>query len=217
MARVVSVLGKVALLIALGARGAAALPVVFTDEGQFNAAVAGAGLAMTAESFEGVPAGFQSGLDLGAFTLQPFTPLPLVFVSDDPATATDGTHAIATEPIQAPTFSFGTGIRAFSIDIIGALDANGGYFIVDIGDDFEQVVFSGLERENAVRFIGILDLDAPFTSLTFNSTDFVDIFAMDRVQYDAAAAPVPEPASLALVGGGLIGIVRRRFVRSCGR
>jgi hypothetical protein len=200
------------LVLVIGARSAAAMPVVFTDEAQFNAAVAHAGIRMASESFEGVDAGFYGGLDFPAFTLQPLTPVPLLFVSDEPGVATDGEHAIPTTPIQAPTFAFNTGIHAFSLDIIAALNSNGGDFFVDIDDTFEQIAFSGFDAEDTVRFIGVLDLDAPFSSLTFNSSDFVDIFAIDRVRYEdpIPAAPVPEPASLTLLGAGLIGLIRVR-------
>jgi hypothetical protein len=201
---------SVIVLLTATSRVTAAAPVIFTDEAAFNAALAAAGLTTATESFEGVDAGFHGELDFGAFALQPSF---LNFITDE--IATDGTNALVQLAIDfIPTFVFNAPIRAFSMDVIGALDRNGGDFLFSVDDD-EDVVFSGTLPEGNQRFVGFIDLVAPFTKLTFFSSDFVDDFAIDRVRYeDTNATPVPEPASLMLLAAGLLGTsthLRRRI------
>jgi hypothetical protein len=192
---------SVIVLLTATSRVAAAAPVIFTDETAFNAALAAAGLTTATESFEGVDAGFHGELDFGAFALQPSF---LNFITDE--IATDGTNALVHLAIDfIPTFVFNAPIRAFSMDVIGALDRNGGDLLFSVDDD-EDVLFSGTLPEGNQRFVGFIDLVAPFTKLTFFSSDFVDDFAIDRVRYeDTNATPVPEPASLMLLAAGLLG------------
>jgi hypothetical protein len=192
---------SVIVLLTATSRVAAAAPVIFTDETAFNAALAAAGLTTATESFEGVDAGFHGELDFGAFALQPSF---LNFITDE--IATDGTNALVQLAIDfIPTFVFNAPIRAFSMDVIGALDRNGGDLLFSVDDD-EDVLFSGTLPEGNQRFVGFIDLVAPFTKLTFFSSDFVDDFAIDRVRYeDTNATPVPEPASLMLLAAGLLG------------
>ncbi len=54
----------------VGVRPVMAAPVLFTDEAAFNAAVAGAGIAIRQDGFEGLAAGYRGPLDREGFTVR---------------------------------------------------------------------------------------------------------------------------------------------------
>jgi hypothetical protein len=208
-----------ALLVAAGVGNAAAAPVIFTNEGDFNAAVAAAGLTLGVESFEGQTSGPKPAVfDLGPFTVT--NPLPVNAITDGVGMASHGTKALVSTPgLQPMTFTFDTAIRAFSIDVIDRFNTAGGTFFGKIGNGTQQTFFNGgAAGLGAISFLGILDLDAAFTTLQFAGDGGLASFTLDRVQYAEGGnpTPVPEPASLALLGAGLVAGARRLRTRRAG-
>jgi hypothetical protein len=209
-----------AVLVAASVTSAAAAPVVFTNEADFNAAVAAAGLTLGLESFEGQASGPKPNpLDVGPFTVT--GPLPALAITDGVGMATHGTKALVGVPgFQPLTFTFDTAIRAFSIDVIDRFNTAGGTFFGSIGSGAQQTFFTGgAAGLGAVSFLGILDLDAAFTTLRFDGDGGLSSFTLDRVQYataDGNSTPVPEPASLTLLAAGLAAGARRLRTRRTG-
>ena len=72
-----------------------------------------------------------------------------------------------------PAFVFDGPVRAFSMDVIGALDRNGGDLIFDL-DDRPDVLLSGTLPEGNRQFLGFIDLVVPFTRGTFFSSARAD-------------------------------------------
>jgi hypothetical protein len=196
----------VMVLLAATSRVAAAAPVIFTDENAFNAALAAAGLTTKTESFEGVDPGVHGELDLGALTVETGF---LNFVTDE--VASDGTNSLVVLALQfMPVFVFDGPVRAFSMDVIGALDRNKFDDLIFSVDDRPRVLLDGPLPAGHRQFVGFIDLLLPFTKVTFFSSDFVDDFTIDRVRYeDVNATPVPEPASVTLLAAGLLGTATR--------
>jgi hypothetical protein len=201
----------VMVLLAATSRVASAATVIFTDETAFNAALASAGLTTATESFEGVDPGVHGDLDLGALTLEAGFQN---FVTDE--VASDGTNSLVVLARQfSPVFVFDGPIRAFSMDVIGALDRNKFDDLIFSVDDRPAVLLDGPLPAGHRQFVGFIDLVLPFTKVTFFSSDVFDDFAIDRVRYeDVNATPVPEPASLTLLAAGLLGAAARLRTRT---
>jgi hypothetical protein len=210
-----------AMLATASVTTASAAPIVFTNEAAFNAAVANAGLTLGLESFEARPSGPNPmPLDVGPFTVT--APLPVLGITDNPAHVTHGTKALAVSPgFQPITLTFDTAIRAFSIDVVDQFNTGGGTFFGRIGSGAQQTFFNGgaATGVGAVSFLGILDLDAAFTTLQFDGDGGLSSFILDRVQFataDTNPTPVPEPASLTLLAAGLLAGARRLRARRAG-
>jgi hypothetical protein len=103
------------------------------------------------------------------------------------------------------------------MDVVDGHNDAGGTFFGKIGNGAQQTFFTGGGAGRfAVAFLGILDLDAAFTTLQFASDGGLASVTLDRVQYAAGGdtTPVPEPASLLLLGAGLAAGARRLRSRS---
>ena len=110
-------------------------------------------------------AGIHGELDLGALTVET---LFLNLVTDE--AATDGTNSLAGLALTfMPTFVFDAPVRAFSMDVIGALDRNDGAELIFSVDDRPDVLLSGPLPEGHRQFVGFIDLVIPFTKVTFFS------------------------------------------------
>jgi hypothetical protein len=205
-----------AVLVAASVATASAAPIVFTNEAAFNAAVSAAGLTLGLESFEGQPSGPRPApLDVGPFTVS--SPLSFLAITTGAGFVTIGSKALVSGAgFQPLTFTFDTAIRAFSMDVVDGHNDAGGTFFGRIGNGAQQTFFTGGGAGRfAVAFLGILDLDAAFTTLQFSSDGGLGSVTLDRVQYAAGGdtTPVPEPTSLALLGLGLVAGARRLRTR----
>jgi hypothetical protein len=212
-----------AIVGSAGVAPAMAAPVLFTDEAAFNAAVAGAGLAIRQDGFEGLPTGFTGLLDREGFTVRGTSLNPQQSLFVDAQWATEGTNALIAPYTLPVTFEFDRAVRAFSVDLIDnfvfapasySLSLNGGPM-----ETLFELPIHELPRPRVIQFLGIFDADGisslALTNFYHTAPDVTaSLIRMDRVRYeDTAATPVPEPSTMLLLGAGLAGVARLRRSR----
>ncbi|MBC7926263.1 MAG: PEP-CTERM sorting domain-containing protein [Bryobacteraceae bacterium] len=209
--KVIHFLYATALTVAVATQPVCAGIITYTSNAAFQAEVAARGVALQTDSYEDLQQGFLSGpLHRSGHAVT--TPGDHVFIIDNVLDATDGTKSLgASGPRRPVTYTFETPIHAFAIEAVDALSILGGDFTVQIDGGQPVTLFSGQLASRNRQFMGIIDATTPFTSLTFNATDFVDSWSFDNVQFGASA--VPEPGAFVLVSAGLACIVFRRTRR----
>jgi hypothetical protein len=183
--------------------------VLYTDEASFHAAIGGAALAV--EGFESFAApNLYPGLTSGALSVHTF--ITDVNVVADPLYSTEGTNGIlwGTVVYGDITFSFAEPMYAFGLDLkgVGAYSTDS-IFAILRGiryDAFIDVTGS----QNDVRFLGIVDTQSSFSSVSLTTSLFASGVGLDRIQY----GPVPEPGTASLLLLGLALLARSQQRRS---
>ncbi len=189
----------------------------YSNEAAFGAAApAGA----TFESFETAVAGTTSvSFTGGTFSCSGSAYCPGFFgINTD--LANTGSQSVFFASPDSATFTFDTPINAFGIMIGGAgdvapitLDA-----LLSNGDSaaaltdysgsfwvFNTNAGGGASDGPNQQYFGVIDT-TPFTSVTFKPSNIDDGIFFDSMTYGASGTPIPEPATLTLLGLALGGL-----------
>jgi hypothetical protein len=204
------------------------LPNANTAAAAFATAVAGMGQALTTINFESTPLGaVGAGTSLGSgVTLSVGnTPNSSISSTQNVAGTFDTTPGgrnffsfitqyvpLGTTISATATFAFASPIDAFGAYFTGL--GNDTTFTVNFFDGSAQTLpLAGSSNAATAMFIGFTDPGTGIASITFTDTwvntagnNFGYFVGVDDVQF----AAVPEPASILLLGSGLVTLVARR-------
>lgn len=121
-------------------------------------------------------------------------------------------------PDLTVTFTFATPIDAFGFFHSGTQSSLPGTFTVEFDDGTTQsIAMTENDNSGGVGFFGITDFASPISSLTIHEAGPFpgsrDLWGIDDIRFRTAAADVPAPASLALLGAALAGLATTRRAR----
>lgn len=215
--------GAASLLLWAGSGGSAvAAPMVFTDSAAFLAALSGP---VSVVDFDDVDAEtpIAEGVPFAGITFTTNLATPGLVVSDHFDTTSplnylgvDDGFSNEFQSGHELTFTFSRPVSAFGLFVIGSpgdvLPADlqlvaAGASVFNVGTP-ERTLFDGGD----VFFLGIIDPTGFATAQLLSFGDPDDPFFAFNVD-DLTTAAVPEPASLSLLGLGLLVLARRRAGR----
>jgi len=202
-----------------------------------HAAFAGATSVAGTITFEGLPLGFSSSIDLGGGNSVDLTgdwDTSGGGIRNDAVTATGynttsgGSEYLGVWPnfvngSVSATFNFGSSIDSFGAYLTGTEDDFPGTITLNFSDGSSETLTIPKNPPGSgggVEFFGFTDAGASISSVTFTETgDFTsgrDIWGIDDVSFGNTNTTVPEPGSIFLFGtglAGLAGVIRRKLAK----